>query len=70
MIITEPERICEYEEIEAACNQLLVYLYRKNNDMRVSTRDNIVGLDKVMSKIKWWCYCRTEPEIDYDTARN
>lgn len=52
MIIREPERICEYEEIEAACNQLLVYLYRKNNDMRVSTRDNIVGLDKVMSMIK------------------
>lgn len=52
VIIREPEGICEYEEIEAACNQLLVYLYIKDGAIKVHTRNDIIGLDEVLTIIK------------------
>ncbi|MEE9398951.1 MAG: hypothetical protein V3V23_01640 [Dehalococcoidales bacterium] len=52
VIIKDPERICEYEEIEAACNHLLVYLYRRDDAIKVPTRNDIIGLDKVLTIIK------------------
>lgn len=51
-IIKEPEKICKYEDIEAACDQLLVYLYRKNDRIKIPTRDQIVGLEEVIAIIK------------------
>lgn len=51
-IIKEPEKICKYEDVEAACDQLLVYLYRKNDRIKIPTKDQIVGLEEVIAIIK------------------
>ncbi len=50
--IKDPEKVCKYEGIEAACNQLLVTLYRKNDSIIHPTKEDILYLSEIVNIIK------------------
>lgn len=51
-IIKEPTATCEYQGIDAACDQLIVNLYKKDDSIETPTPGDIVGLNEVITIIK------------------
>jgi len=50
--LKEPESICEYDDINAACDQLLIYLYRRDDRIVTPKKEDILHLEKIVTIIK------------------
>src|SRR5664280_1085009 len=50
--IKAPEAMCKYEGITAGCDQLMITLYRKNDNIINPAKEDIVYLPEIINLIK------------------